>query len=193
MTDKFKSNVETDRLEAHFDIATAALIAGLTNVVTLRVDTLGVTYSGLGIDRGVHGIGHGESVTGMAVEEARGRIRQFHIEQIAAMAAKLKAVPEGDGTMLDNTLIVYLSDAAEKHHATCVEWPYLMVGGLGDKMNRTGRYLQYPAYGKAGHRTIATLYNTFLHAIGQPRDEFGQMDLSIDKQMQQGPLGELLA
>ena len=192
--DKYESNVETDRIEAHFDIATATLIAGLSNVVTIRADTLDITYRGLGIQKHVHGLGHAETVPGMTAVEARNRIRRFQVEQIARVAAKLKAVPEGDGTMLDNTLIVYLSDAAEKHHGSCIEWPFVLLGGLGDqfKQSANGRYLQYTGYGKPGHRTIACLYNSLLHAAGQPRDVFGRFDLNLDESQQRGPLSELL-
>ncbi|MEO1997524.1 MAG: DUF1552 domain-containing protein [Planctomycetaceae bacterium] len=195
VNDKYASNVETDRIEAHFDVAAAALIAGLTNVVTIRADTLDVTYRGLGINKHVHGLGHAEDVQGMTAVEARNRIRGFQVDQIARVAAKLKAVPEGDGNMLDNTLIVYLSDAAEKHHGSCSEWPFLLLGGLGNRLKPRpgGRYLQYPGYGKPGHHTIANLYNTLLHAVGHPRDAFGRLDLNLDKSIQQGPLSELLA
>jgi len=194
VNDKYTSNVETDRIEAHFDIAAAALIAGLSNVVTIRADTLDVTYRGLGINKHVHGLGHAEDVQGMTAVEARNRIRGFQVDQIARVAAKLKAVPEGDGNMLDNTLIVYLSDAAEKHHGSCIEWPFVLLGGLGNRLKPRpgGRYLQYPGYGKPGHHTIANFYNTLLHAVGHPRDAFGRLDLNLDKSIQQGPLSELL-
>jgi hypothetical protein len=194
VSDKYASRVETDRVEAHFDIAAAALISGISNVITVRADTLDVTYRGLGISKHVHGIGHAETVQGMTAVEARNRIRKFQVDQIGRVAAKLNAVPEGDGTMLDNTLIVYLSDAAEKHHGSCLEWPFLLVGGLGDRLTRQsgGRYLQYPGYGKQGHRTIGNLYNTLMHAAGQPRDEFGQLDVNLDASTQRGPLPELL-
>ncbi|MFT5189832.1 MAG: hypothetical protein ACI957_002864 [Verrucomicrobiales bacterium] len=190
VTDKYTSEVETDRLEAHFDIAAAALISGISNVITMRADTLDVTYRGLGISKHVHGLGHAESVDGMTPVEARRRIRGFHVAQIARVATKLKAVPEGDGTMLDNTLIVYLSDAAEKHHGSCVEWPFLLLGGLAGV---GGRYLQYPGYGAAGHHTIANLYSTLLHKAGRPQDTFGRLDGTLPKEMQRGPLAELMA
>ena len=194
VNDKYQSNVETDRIEAHFDIASAVLIAGLSNVVTIRADTLDITYRGLGIEKHVHGIGHAETVPGMSAVEARNRIRRFQVDQIARIAAKLKAVPEGNGTMLDNTLIVYLSDAADKHHGSCTEWPFVLLGGIAGKLKRTagGRYLQYPGYGKPGHQTIACLYNSLLEAAGQPRDVFGRFDLSLDENQQKGPLTELL-
>jgi hypothetical protein len=131
----------------------------------------------------------------MTAVEARNRIRRFHIEQIARVATRLRAIPEGDGSMLDNTLIVYLSDAAEKHHGSCVEWPFLLLGGLGARWRKHagGRYLQYPGYGKTNHHTIANFYNTLLHAVGQPQDKFGRFDLNLDSAMQRGPLAELLA
>lgn len=191
VNDKFTSEVETDRLEAHFDIAAAALISGITNVVNVRADTLDVTYRGLGISKHVHGLGHSESVVGMTSNEARRRIRRFHIEQIARVAAKLKAIPEGEGNMLDNTLIVYLSDSAEKHHGSCVEWPFILVGGL---LPRGGnRYLQFPSYQENEHHTIANLYNTFMHAVNKPTDKFGRFDNALPINLQKGPLSELLS
>jgi hypothetical protein len=193
ISDKFSSEVETDRLESHFDIAAAALVSGITNVATVRADTLDVTYRGLGISKHVHGLGHAESVNGMTPNEARNRIRRFHMEQIGRVAAKLTSIPEGTGTMLDHTLIVYLSDAAEKHHGSGTEWPFLLLGGLGQAKAASGRYLQYPSYGKKGQRTIGNLYNTFMEYAGKPQDQFGRLDLNIDEELQQGPLPELIS
>ncbi|MCA9268381.1 MAG: DUF1552 domain-containing protein, partial [Planctomycetales bacterium] len=63
VTDKFTSDVEADRLDAHFDIAFAALTAGLTNVVTLASGVgdpyFSVRWTGLGITLDKHSIGHG--------------------------------------------------------------------------------------------------------------------------------------
>jgi hypothetical protein len=186
--DKYTSETETDRLEAHFDIAAGALITGLTNVVTIRPDTLSVLYTGLGVDKGVHGLGHGEGEDPIG---NRRKIRAFHVQQIARLAAKLEATPEGDGNMLDNTLIVYFSDAGEKHHASSVQWPFVLVGGLRGQLEM-GRYLQYPGYQMAGHHTIANLYMTLAQATGLPMETFGQLDLNLDAEMQRGPLKELL-
>lgn len=190
VTDKYSSKVETDRIEAHFDIATAALIAGLSNMIVIRPDTLSVLYGGLGADKNVHGLGHGEGTDPVG---HRRNIRKLHIEQIARVAAKLQATPEGDGNMLDNTLIAYFSDAAEKHHGSTTQWPFVLLGNLGGRLKTTGRYLQYPGYQQAGHHTIANLYNTVAHAVGLQQNSFGQLDTNLDKAAQTGPLPELLA
>lgn len=188
--DKYTSKVETDRIEAQFDLATASLIAGLTNVVALRPDSLGATYTGLGISTGVHGLGHGEGDDPIG---HRRLIRAYHLQLVARMAEKLKNTPEGRGCMLDNTMIVYFSDAGEKHHASSTEWPFVLVGGLGSRYKKAGRYIQYPGYQKPGHHTIANLYNTLAHAAGIDQDTFGQLDLNLEEASQTGPLSELLA
>ena len=125
------SAVETDRLDAHFDIAAAALIGGLTNVVTLASGVgnpfFSVRFTGLGIDFAKHGIGHGGTYNGMTWNVMSTTIRRFHFELIARLMKKLEAVPEGGGTMLDHTTIVYLSDAAEGHHSRCWEWPFVLI------------------------------------------------------------------
>jgi hypothetical protein len=197
VNNKYGSDVETDRLDAHFDIAAASLIGGLTNVVTIASGAgdpyFSVKFTGLGINFGKHGIGHGGTFNGMTWDVMSTTIRRFHFELIARLMKKLEAVPEGNGTMLDNTLIVYLSDAAEGHHSRCWEWPFVVIGNLGGTI-KSGKYLEYPYWGKKGHREIGNLYTTFLHAVGDRRDYFGLHDPMLKNDATaNGPLPELLA
>lgn len=195
--DKYRSEVETDRLDAHFDIAAAALIGGLTNVVTLASGVgdpyFSVKFTGLGINFGKHGIGHGGSFGQWNWEDMSIMIRRFHFDLIARLMTKLQAVPEGDGTLLDNTTIVYLSDAAEGHHSRCWEWPMVVIGSAGGKL-RGGQYVEYPYWGLPGHREIGNLYTTLLSAAGENRDYFGLHDTMLQGEATaNGPLPELLA
>jgi hypothetical protein len=193
--DKYTSAVETDRLDAQFDIGTAALICGLTNVMTISsaagIRDFDICFTGLGLKKGKHHTGHGGSQNGMTWYEVSQMIRRFHFEQIAKMARRLEAMPEGDGTMLDNTLIVYLSDGAEGHHSRCWEWPMVVLGNLSGKL-RSGRYIDYPAYGYKGHRTTANMYVTLLQLAGSSRTSFGIPDPGLKDFDQHGPLEELL-
>jgi hypothetical protein len=195
-SDKYTSVVETDRLDAQFDIAAASLISGLTNVVTISsaagVRDFDICFTGLGLKKGKHHTGHGGSQNGMTWDETYDMIRRFHFDLIARLAKKLDAVPEGDGTMLDNTVIVYLSDGAEGHHSRCWEWPFVMLGNAGGKL-KTGRYVDYPGYGQLGHRTTANLYTTLLNLAGSPAERFGMADPNLKDLDQTGPLGELLS
>jgi|694.fasta_scaffold41816_4 hypothetical protein len=194
---RYGSAIETERLEAMFDIGAAAVIAGLTNVLTVSSGAgssfFEVTFKGLGIPIDKHAIGHGQGADGRTADELARTIRRYHFTQIAKLADKLAAVPEGDGSMLDNTAIVYLSDSAEGHHAKCLEWPVVVLGSLGGRLQAGGRYLEYPRYGRAGHRGLACLYSTLLHACGAKADRFGELDRELDEAMQTGPLGEVLA
>jgi hypothetical protein len=196
--DKYASPVETDRLDAHFELAAAAMIGGLTNVVTIASGVgfpyFSVQFRGLGIEMQKHAIGHAlylkDDKTGWELSE---KIRAFHFSLISRFMHKLQSIPEGDGTMLDNTVVVYLSDGAETHHSRCFEWPMIVLGGIRQRLNTAGRYLVLPDYGRPGHQTINTLYNTLLHAANLPgRDEFGSPDPNLQSTMYRGPLHELL-
>ena len=94
--------------------------------------------------------------------------------------------------MLDNTLIVYMSDAADSHHPGCKQWPFVLIGDLGGRLRLGNQYIDYPSYGNAGHRTIANLYLSFLHAAGERRETFGVPDSGLADLDQTGPLSEIL-
>ncbi len=183
------------RIESYFDIATSALVTGLTNVMTIRPDTLGAKYSEIGINDSVHALGHlleEKSTNGMNGYKAREAIEKLHLDNVARMAKKLQSMPEGDGNMLDNTLIVYMSCAGGSHHAGQSDWPFILMGGMDKKLNM-GRYIEYPKYREKGHRTIANLYLTLMQAAGMPTtDSFGQLDSNLKDLDLNGPLTELL-
>lgn len=195
VTEQYTNMVLEDRMDAHCEIAAGALISGLTNVVTIRADGLGSQYTKLGFDSGqVHGIGHGKVPEGAdSVDHARGLIRGFQLDNVATIAEKLSKIPEGDGSMLDNTTIIYFSDVGDKHHASNREWPYIVLGDMGGRLNSAGHYIQYPHKDHEGHRTIASWWLTLLQAAGRPQDGFGMKDRNVDAESQRGPLGELLA
>jgi hypothetical protein len=206
LDDKYRSEIETHRLEAHFDLAAGSLISGLTNAVTIRADQLEVRYQGFEHERmkkiSLHEIGHTADVEGTTDRfesnweegrEMREKIRTFQLELIAGLAGKLRAVPEGDGTMLDNTVIVFMSDAGSQHHTGYENMPLLVLGNM-NKAFKGGRYLHYPSYNQKGHRVFANLLMSVLHAAGLPSDRYGDLDLGLGEDIDQaGPLGELMA
>ncbi len=165
---------ETTRMEAHVEIAATALIAGLTNTITLCSGIGYPTWRGLGITIDTHDIGH-RANDPKAIAD-RETIRKFNAGLIAKLVDSLEAVPEGDGSMMDNTLIVYLSDSAETHHSVCMEWPMVLVGNLGGRLKLGGRFINLPKYGNKGHATVAQFYTSLLHAAGGPVDHFGMKD-----------------
>jgi hypothetical protein len=197
-----------DVIAAQFDIATAALSAGLTNVVTITsgLGGLGPNYKGFS-NMGQHSAGHGnpDPELGVRGTEIVRRAHRFMAERTAALMKRLQSIPEGGGTMLDNTLVVFMSDSAERQHSHGTQWPVVLMGSLGGRL-KTGQLVSYPMqaklvendYGESreagtGHPTNPTLnrlYCTLLHAAGAPRENFNIPVPGLD---QNGPLAELLA
>ncbi len=185
----------TDRITAHMQTIAASLITGLTNVATYHIDNLATQYGEIGLG-GVHGIGHGQT-SDKGIEWVAGRrmVIKTHLNAVAQLAGTLKAIPEGNGNMLDNTLIIYMTNNGNAHHGSSIQMPLLMVGG-GNIVKNRGRFLQYPSFAKQGHFTLRNFYLTLLHAIGKPQKEFGYPDTKLKTEAphvdQTAPLHELL-
>jgi hypothetical protein len=195
LDEQFSKPTEVNRLQAQFEIGAAALIAGLTNVLTLTSGGGGqqyISFPDLGVPIDGHEYGHGKGVNGLTPTECFVKVRQYHCKLIAALAARLASIREGDGTMLDNTLIIYLSDSGEAHHPSLKEWPVVLLGGLRGKLKPGGRYVQLPSYGQSKHRTLSNLYLTLLQAAGKPRAKFGLPDTGLRDIDQSGVIDELL-
>lgn len=180
-----------NKVEAMCDLIVQAMIAGLTNVAAINTDGNGADgaiygkRTGFDEPQGGHGFGHGPA-------SQRALPFAFNVSMMAKLAHALDTVPEGNGTMLDNTLLLMVSTSGDSHHTRCVNFPMVLVGNVGGTL-RTGRQILVPGYGKENNRTIGTLYTTLLHAAGLPRDGFGVLDVSTSKENQTNPLAELLA
>ncbi|MEI7686278.1 MAG: DUF1552 domain-containing protein [Planctomycetota bacterium] len=201
----------TDTVAEQCDIAAAALVSGLTNVVSISVglNVVPGSYSGF-TNTGPHGLGHGSGDQALGFTrpfEPLAHLRNFHARQAARLLTKLKETPEGNGTMFDNTLLVFMSDTANQQHCwRGANWPFVLVGNLGGTLT-SGQYLSYPvsrrqtwdnagvAMGAAdeGNPVTNALYATLLHAVGKPRDTFNRSSSARDVPALYGPLRELLA
>jgi hypothetical protein len=93
--------------------------------------------------------------------------RRWYVQQLAALLDRLAARPEGDGTMLDNTLVVMCTEVCDGNTHLHDNMPFVLAGGAGGAV-RTGRLLQY------GYERHAKLLVSIAHACGQPLDNFGQ-------------------
>ena len=193
--DKFDCTRTTGRFEAQCSVAVAALAARLTNVAV--IDTAcgyqGYhTWKDLGVTVDGHAIGHTHPDDPKRNLSAV-PVRRFYAERIVDIARRMAAVKEGNGTMLDNSLIIYLSDSAEEHHGSGRQWPMILVGNLGGRLKTAGRFFQFPGYNKTGHRTMSNFYLSLLHAVGDKREKFGEPDRELKDIDTAGPLTEILA
>lgn len=184
-----------DRQAGHTEVLLSSLISGMTNVVTFTLDELGTLYTGLsgieGENVNQHDVGHGKAVAQFSAVEVREKIRQQHMNVIDHIVTRLKSVPEGQGSMFDNTMLCYFPDNGETHHSHGTEWPFVVLAGDNTRLDLSRRYIRLPAYGKAGHKTLGNWYTTILNAYGNSIDHYGALDvgLAID---QKGPIEKFL-
>ncbi len=169
----------------HTEILLSALISGMTNVATFTVDELGTLYTGVpGLEAekiNLHDVGHGKNVGQLTADEVREKIRTRHMALVDTIVRRLKSVPEGKGTMFDNTMLFYFPDNGETHHSSGIEWPFLVLSGRNAKLNIAGRYIRLPHWGKEGHMTLGNWYTTILNAYGNPTKHYGDLDLGLNK------------
>ena len=125
------------RVDAFAGIIAAALACDLTRVVTLQLSQL--RNDQLGIAGDVHADFAHSSETNDQAMEVMTNYGEIHADHFRRLLLALDSVPEGNGTLLDNTLVVWCSELATGTHKFNV-WPAI-IGGGGATL-RTGRYLR---------------------------------------------------
>ena len=181
-----KPEFETDWHDCLLDLGISALTSGITNTLTIgsgRGEIFGA-WKGLGITEQGHNLGHMDQPDNPIWI----KIRQYNSRMLVRIMEKLESVPEGSGTMMDNTLIVYTSNNADKQHTNGANWPVMLLGDL-DGAFKTGCFTQLD-----GKRPINALYVSLLRAAGQNIDRFNMNDQLAKKfDSGNGPLKEVLA
>jgi hypothetical protein len=191
LTDKYRSQDHVEMLDAHFEMAAAALAGDLTDSATIAVGSgfehFQIQMNSLeGVESPRHNLGHmnmkgtDPSVAHAGHHEAA-LVRKYVFQLIARTLANV-----------DNLVVIYTSDAAEKHHSNCDEWPHVILGNHPN-LKLDGRFLYYPENGTKGQRTLNAFHNTLLHAGGIEMESFGQIVKNVAKKAQVGTLPELLS
>lgn len=184
-----------DRQDGLVEVLLSTLISGMTNVVAFTADELGTPYTGLpgieGENVNLHDVGHGKSFGGVEAIEIRDKVRHQHMTLIDRIVSRLKSVPEGDGTMFDNTMLFYLPNNGETHHSKGTQWPFVVLSGKNARLDIARRYIRLPGYDQPGHKTLGNWYTTILNAYGNPIDHYGALDVAL-KIDQKGPIEQFL-
>ena len=177
------ANATLPQKQAAFtDVIVGALASGLTNVVTYTIDDLGTDVTSLPENTqktSIHQIGHGGQISGAA--QMRDAIKTHHMKQVKTLVTRLKSIPEGKGTMFDNTTIIYMPETGAGHHGPDTEAPMVLMTGRNSKLDLAGRYLRLPFHGTEGHKTLSNWYTTLLNAYGNPIEHYGDLDLTMQR------------
>ena len=175
---------ETDWHDSLLELGISALKSGITNTLTIgsgRGEIFGA-WRGLGIDQQGHNLGHMKQPDNPIWV----KIRQYNCRMLVKLVKELESMPEGDGTMMDNSLIVYTSNNADKQHTSGANWPFILIGNPEGPI-KTGQFTQMEK------RPINDLYTTLLHAAGVPVDRFNmEKSLAANYHSKAGPIETLL-
>jgi hypothetical protein len=146
------------------DILVLAFRTDTTRVCTLKLnnDHSSLRFPHLGVDYMIHHLlSHTDGDDWL-------KVNRFFTEQVAYIAAKLDAVQEGERTLLDNSMILYLSSMMTGHHNND-QLPVVLLGTGGGQI-RSGRTLNY--LGKSNRR-MCSLYLSLMGKCGVRLERFG--------------------
>jgi hypothetical protein len=155
----------------HFQLMTrmitVAFQADLTRVVTFLVTREGTSrsYREIGIPDGHHPLTHHRNQVELMDKVAQ--INRYHVEQFAAWMASLKAAQEDEGSVLDNSMIVYGAGLADGNAHTHHDLPTL-IAGRGGNFIKPGRRVVYRR-----ETPMCNLFLTMMDRMGARMDHFG--------------------
>jgi hypothetical protein len=160
-----------DSFEEHIrlmgDMMVLAFQSDVTRICTFMIANEGSnrSYPFIGVTEGHHELSHHQD----RPEKHAGirSINTFHVAQLSYILQRLKSIPEGDGTLLDNCMIVYGSGISDGNRHNHENLPILLAGRGGGSI-LTGRHL------RVGHETpMCNLFLSMLDRLGVSSDSFG--------------------
>ena len=134
-----------EHIKLQFDLLALAFEADITRVGSLLFarDLTGRTYPASDAPtRGFHGVSHHGEAPSAILDLAR--INQYHVKMVAHLADRLAKKQEGDGTLLDHSLILFGSNMGNSNQHVHHDVPHVLVGGANGKL-KGGRHLAYPS------------------------------------------------
>ncbi len=156
-----------DHLRLMLDMMVMAFQTDSTRIATMMFANAGSNrnYRHIGIPDGHHDLSHhaGDPKKHAKIRE----INRFHISQLAYFLQRLKAIPEGDGTLLDNCMILYGSGLSDGNRHNHENLPILLAGRGGGTID-SGRHVAYST-----ETPLCNLFLSMLERMGAPAPYIG--------------------
>ena len=149
------------------DLMVLAFQTDTTRVSTFVVANEGSnrSYPEIGISDGHHELSHHQSKE-EKLEKIR-KINRFHVEQFAYLLGRMKETREGEGTLLDNTMLIYGSGIGDGNRHNHDDLPIIMAGRAGGTID-TGRHIKYE-----NGTPMTNLYLSMLDRVGAKVESLG--------------------
>ena len=132
-----------DHAKLMMDLQTIAFQADLTRVITFMMAREGSdrSYRQIGISDGHHPLTHHQNDP-EKIEKVT-QINAYHVKMLAYYLEKLRSTPDGDGSLLDHSIVLYGSSICDGNAHTHHDLPLVLVGGAAGQL-KGGRHLRYP-------------------------------------------------
>jgi len=156
-----------DHVKLMFDLQVLAYQAEITRISTMMYarDTSGAVYPGSGVRDGFHTASHHSNAR--ARMDTFALINRYHVQLLAYFLEKLRTTPDGDGNLLDHSVVLYGSSMSNGNQHDHDPLPILVAGGASGQL-QGGRHLAFPA-----HTPMSNLMLALLDRLGVHRDRFG--------------------
>jgi hypothetical protein len=156
-----------DHLKLMFDLQVLAYKSEITRISTLMLarENSNAVYPSTGIREGFHNASHHSNERKNMDQFAV--INQYHVKMLAYFLGRLQATPDGDGTLLDHSMILYGSSLSDGNEHNFDPLPIVLAGGASGQL-RGGRHLRH-----APHTPMSNLLLTMLDKMGARVDAIG--------------------
>jgi hypothetical protein len=150
-----------------FDLIAVAYQADLTRVASYIMIGEGTnrTYNHIGVPDSFHPLSHHADYVDRL--EKLVKVQRYHMERFAEFVAKLAATPDGEGTLLDHSMLLYGSNMSNSNLHSNYPLPTILVGGGAGGL-KGGRQIELPE-----RTTISNLHLTLLNKAGLETKSFG--------------------
>jgi hypothetical protein len=150
-----------------FDLLALAYQADLTRVATFMMghEVSSRAYPEIGVPDAHHPISHHQGDTEKIAKCAK--VNAFHMQTFARFVETLRATPDGDGSLLDHTILMYGSGMSDGNLHSHLNLPLLLIGG-GTGQLKGGRHIRY-----AADTPLTNLHLTVLGKLGVRMESFG--------------------
>ena len=159
-------NFDTE-LNLMFDMSALAYQAGLTRIINymMAAEVSGRTYNNIGVPDAFHAVSH--HANDPAKKAKLVKIQNYHTTVLAKWLTKLANTPDGDGSLLDHSIILYGSNMSNSDRHNQFPLPTALIGGGCGKL-QGGQHLRYP-----DHTPLANVLLTMLDRAGVPIEKLG--------------------
>ena len=156
------------------DLQVLAYQSDLTRIVTFMLgrEFSGVTYPQIGVPDAHHPITHHQQEAEKIAKVAK--INHYHVTQFAYLLDKLQSTPDGDGSLLDHTIMMYGTGMGDCNAHDPRSIPLVLAGGRSAEL-KGGRHIRYPK-----ETPLANLHLTLLDKLGIRLDRMGDSTGRLD-------------